>query len=98
MTPLASCRSCLEGLQAKSKSCLRSSHKRLWQVEFMFPWCFVAAGTRIALSCTLAEGLFRGEIADLPTCLLSMQECVLAQLCISVCGADCFAVQSMLWC
>ena len=49
----------------------------------MFPWCYVAAGTRIALSCTLAEALlaeahlFRSEVLQhawlwrlLFTCLL----------------------------
>ena len=53
-TPLASCRSYLEGLQGKSISpaVLITGHKRLWQVECMFPWCFVAAGTRIASNCT----------------------------------------------
>ena len=28
----------------------------------MSPWCFVAAGTRTATNCTLAEALSGGEI------------------------------------
>ena len=66
----------------------------------MFPWCFVAAGTRIASKCTLAEALLEVRLcclADLFTYLLHAGVCTgtALHLCLWCCLLE---VLNMLWC